>query len=209
MSQFTTPAFDVEKPKGVCAVTGRELAPGETYMATLVAYEPDPAGARSGDAAPSGPPSRHGGIGLRRLDVSMEVWESGRRPEGLFSYWKSRVPEKEEKKRVFVDDTVLMNLLERLADETAERRLAFRFVLMLVLMRKKLLRYERTEQREGEGGRAESWWVLTPKLEVSRGPLGKWDASRQLEVFDPGLDETAIAEISEQLGEILGDAWEG
>lgn len=187
MSQFNAPAYDVAKPTGRCAFTDRVLDAHETYIAALV---------DDGDE-------------LRRIDISNEAWEEGKRPENLFSYWQAIVPEPEEqKKKLFVDDGVLMNLLERLADATQPQRQAFRFVLTLILMRKKLLRYDRTEARPieepTEGGPVEAdWWVVTPKLDLSKGPLGKWDDSRTLDILDPRLDEEGIRAVTDQLSEIL------
>jgi len=131
MSQFNTISYSIEKPTGVCGLTGRHLEPRETYVATLVeAHEPiedDPQRSR---------------WTLRRVDVAVEAWDAGRRPEGLFSHWKAVVPKPDERKKLFVDDAVLINLFRRLEDARDERRLAFRFVLALILMRKKLLKYE-------------------------------------------------------------------
>ncbi len=143
MTQFNTPAYDIERPTGTCAVTGRHLEPGEHYMAMLI--EVDAPDGSTGKATASG------GFGLKRLDVSMHAWEQGHRPQELFCFWRSTVPEPGRKKRLFVDDAVLMNLLDRLADTDKPQRLAFRFVLALILMRKKLLRYDRTEHRPGPG----------------------------------------------------------
>ena len=123
-----------------------------------------------------------------------------------------------------------MNLLRRLEEETDAQRVAFRYVLALILMRKKMLRYDGcetkrvdvTRQAEEEGteqaGASEDnadktpprveqieqqWWKLTPKVDVSKGPLGKWAEDETLLVLDPKLDATRITEIAEQLGEIL------
>lgn len=187
MSQFNAPAYDVAKPSGVCAFTGRALEPHETYTAALVA---------DGDE-------------LRRVDICREAWDEGRRPEQMLGHWQAVVPEPEEqKKKLFVDDGVLMNLLERLADATQPQRQAFRFVLTLILMRKKLLRYDRTEARPieepAEGGPVEAdWWIVTPKLDLSKGPLGKWDDTRTLDILDPRLDEEGIRAVTDQLSEIL------
>src|ERR1051325_9467406 len=94
MSQFNAPAYDVQRPTGRCAFTGREFAPQEPYMATLV----------------------EDGDNLRRIDVSLDAWQGGQRPDHLFCFWKAVAPEPNAKKRLFVDDDVLMNLLERLGD---------------------------------------------------------------------------------------------
>ncbi len=185
MSQFNAPAYDVARPSWECALTGAALVPGEPYIATLI---------EEGDE-------------LIRKDVALSAWDAGERPENLFSFWRSVVPEPNEKKKLFVDDSVLMNLLERLADADQPQRLAFRFVLALILMRKKLVRYDRTESRPTDGTEGEpaerDWWVLTPKLDITKGPMSKWDDSRALVVLDPGLGEEGIRAVTDQLSDIL------
>jgi hypothetical protein len=175
MSQFNTPTYDVERPTGQCAFTARSLEPNETYIATLVEVERE-----------------DGGMALKRIDVSSESWERGDRPENLFCFWKATVAVPEEKKKLLVDDEVLMNLFRRLEDADQDDRIAFRFVLALILMRKKLLRYEGSEKR-ADG----PWWLLSAKAPSER-------AERErLSVLDPQLDEQRITKVTEQLGEIL------
>ena len=194
MAQFNAPAYDIERPTGQCAFMGHTLEPGEPFMATLVEV-PD---------TPEGPINA---LGLKRVDISMQAWEEGKRPEKLFGYWKTRIPEPNRKKRLFVDNEILMNLFIRLADSDQPQRLAFRFVLGLILMRKKLLRYDHTEKRSEDGPEGEKieqeWWMVTPKLDLSKGPLGRWDPDRQLEMLDPRLDEQQIQQVTEQIGQIL------
>lgn len=225
MSQFNAPTFDIERPTGQCAFSGRDLEPGEDYIAVLVElseHEADDAN-EAGDAEAHLPASKKGdkddaaepktvidGIGLKRVDVSLEMWDAGHRPEHVFSYWRTTVPIPNEKKKLFVDDEVLLNLLRRMADTTDPQRQAFRFVLCLILMRKKLVRYDRTERRDveadgdsGDEAVTEDWWIITPKLDVSKGPLGKWHPDESLEVLDPHLDEAQVLQVTEQLGEIL------
>ena len=200
MSQFNVPTYDVARPTGRCAFTDRELTPGEPYFATLVELTDD-------ELAEMSPQDRAKNVlGLKRLDVSAEMWEQGHRPEHLFGFWKTTVPEPDEKKKLFVDDAILMNLLQRLADATEPQRIAFRYVLALILMRKKFLRYDGSERREAEvEGEivTQEWWQLTPKLDLSKGPLGKWNENETIEVLDPKLDESRIEEVTQQLGEIL------
>lgn len=216
MSQFNTPTYDIERPTGTCAFTGRQLEPGERYVATLVEIDPEQEGQTQKETGKPGST-----LPFKRLDVCMEAWEQGNRPDRLFSHWVSTVPQPTEKKKIFVDDAVLMNLLIRLGDTEEPQRLAFRFVLALILMRKKLLRYDRTERRpkpapapvgaEGSGEHneqpaepvMEEYWVVTPKLDITKGPLGKWNEEEQFEVLNPQLDETQIQQVTEQLGEIL------
>lgn len=185
MSQFNAPNYDIERPTGQCAYTGQTLEPGETYVATLVEVDPDPDNPK---ANPSG---------LKRLDVALKVWEAGQRPMRVFSFWKSVVPQPNQKKKVFVDDQVLMNLCKRLADADQPQRLAFRFVLALILMRKKQLRYDgsRVDVVPATGDQPETkreLWKMTPKGE-----------EEALEIFNPQLDDAQILQVTEQLGEIL------
>ncbi len=204
MSQFNAPAYEITRSTGQCALTGRTLEPGEAYMSTLV--ESDPAAAVNPATA----------LGFQRVDVSMEAWEQGQRPGRLFSHWKSIVPQPNQKKRLFVDDEVLMNLLRRLADADQPQRQAFRFVLALILMRKKLLRYDGSEKRtetvtiindDGAAGETKTmereWWLMTPKLDAKKGHFGKWNEDDRIEVLDPHLDEARIQQVTQQLNEIL------
>lgn len=181
MSEFNAPVYEVEKTTGRCALSGKVFSPGEVYVAALV---------EDGDA-------------LRRVDVGLGVWDEGRRPDHLFGYWKAVAPDPREKKKMFVDDEVLLNLLQRLADADQPQRIAFRFVLMLLLMRKKLLRYDATDRKQADDGSQHAWWVLTPKLDLSKGPLGKWNEEEKITVLDPNLDEDGICAVTDQLGEIL------
>jgi len=210
MPQFNTSSYSIEKPTGQCAFTDRAFEPGETFIATLVEVDASPPDASAKkpskeETSPSAAP----GLGLKRIDVSREAWEQGKRPDRLFSHWRTKQPDANEKKKLFVDDQVLMSLLRRLADDERPERIAFRFVLALVLMRKKLLRYDGTKRvtvdPEEEGGepRQEEHWLLTPKLDLSKGPLGKWADDETFEVLDPHLDETRIEQISQQISEIL------
>lgn len=206
MSQFNTPSYEIPKTSGQCASTERELMPGEPYYAALVELTEEQTADEASEASKDKAAEALRALGMCRLDVSIEAWEGGFRPDGLFSYWKSTVPEPNEKKKMFVDDAVLMNLLERLADATEPDRLAFRYVLALILMRKKLLRYDGNDPRTAEvdGQEVEqTWWKLTPKLDLAKGPLGKWHPDVQLEVLDPKLDESRIEQVMTQLGEIL------
>ncbi len=204
MTQFNTPTYDLQRPTGRCAVTGNALEPGEKYFAALVEVDPE----QGSEQAPSrGKPDAASALGLRRVDISREAWDTGGQPQRLFCYWLTTVPHPSQKRKLFVDDEVLLNLVRRLADDGREERVAFRFVIALILMRKKLLRYDGTESRGGVGQEGEaieqSWWLMTPKLDVSKGQFGKWNERERLEVLDPKLNDERILQVTEQLGEIL------
>jgi len=166
------PNYEIARSSGVCAATGRTLEPGESCIVALCEREQDD--------------------GFDRLDYSLDAWEGGARPQRLFSYWKTTVPEPNQKRQVFVDDELLMTLFERLGDDDRPQRVAFRFVLALVLMRKKLLRYV---GREGEG--AGETWLMTPKT-----PAEQPDPP-PFRVVNPHLSEEDVRGVTDQLGEIL------
>ncbi len=130
--------------------------------------------------------------GFERRDFCPTCWE-GDEP-AAFCFWKTRVPPKETKQRLLVDDGVLINFFERLADQTEPLRVRFRFVLALILMRKKLLRYERTVREDDR-----EVWIM--RLTGSDG---------EHRVENPSMDDDQIAEVSGQLGVILrGEASAG
>jgi hypothetical protein len=156
--------YDVPRPAGHCAVTGRKIEPGEKLFAAI----------------------RETPEGIERVDVSPEAWEGFDRA-GVLAFWQTVMPTHEVKKKVFVDDEVLCTLFERLADASEPVKINFRFVLGLILMRKRLIVYEDGRQ---EGGR--DVWVVRMK--------GK---DERLILVDPKLDEQQVAEVSQQLGEIL------
>ena len=127
-----TDEWDVAKGSGRCAVSGREFAEGEPYFAVLV----------------------QGEQGLERRDYSVEAWTGP--PEGCFCYWRGHVPVREKKSATLsVDQELLTHLFLRLEDEESEMHQQFRFVLALLLMRKRLLKYEQST-RDGE----REYWQL-------------------------------------------------
>ena len=97
------------------------------------------------------------------------------------------MPDPDEKKPIFIDDDMLMAFFERLAEETDQDKVNFRFVLAMILMRKRRLKYDATKM----DGEQEIW-----RLRV----VGTKDV---VEVLNPHLAEEQIEQLSSQLGEIL------
>ena len=115
----------------------------------------------------------------------MEFWQENK-PE-VFSYWKTRIPLPNQKRSIFVDDTVLINLFERLAEQQEQLKINFRFVLALILMRKKILKYEDSRQE----GKKEIWEM-------------RFVRETQIhEVINPNLKEEQIQQVSQELSTIL------
>lgn len=158
--------WEINKPLGLCSGTGRKIEPGEEYFGALVEIEE----------------------GLQRRDFCAEYWE--REKPNVFCHWKSRLPRPDEKKQIFVDDNMLMAFFERLGNETEQEKVNFRFVLALILMRKRLLKYDATR----EGDDKEIW-----RLRI----VGDKSADNRVEVINPHLDEEQVSQLSSQIGQIL------
>jgi len=155
--------WEIKKTLGQCFGTGREFAVEEEYYAAL-AETPE---------------------GLQRRDFCIEYWQE-HTPE-VYCFWRTRMPNPEVKKQLFIDNEMLLVFFDRLADETEAEKVNFRFVLMLILMRKKRLKYESSRTEEGR----EIWTVKVTGQDRSE------------EVENPHLTEEQIEQLSAQMSEIL------
>lgn len=159
--------WEVQRSSGVCSLCQKTLEPCHIYYAALIDHEDS----------------------FVRQDFCADCWETQQAKS--YSFWQTRVPEPNQKRSLFVDDSVLINFFERLADETEPLRINFRFVLMLILMRKRILKYVNTIQKDG----TEIWQMRQVGTDT------------QHSVINPHLDEEKIQEVSEELSAILrGDS---
>jgi hypothetical protein len=133
-----------------------------------------------------------------RLDYAEKAWMEGTRPARplvLYGFWRGVVPEPGAKKRLLIDDQSLLELFEQ-SEEGVEsgasekERVGFRFVLALILLRKRLL------VQEGSKGRT----MLVRQRGVSKPPEGP----ALVEVADPGLDAETIGRVTGMLGAVIG-----
>ena len=155
--------WEIDKPLGQCYGTNRTIEAGEEYVSTLIETEQ----------------------GLERRDFCLDYWNS-EKPE-VFCYWKTKLPHPDQKKHVFVDDEMLMAFFERLEKETEQEKINFRFVLALILMRKRRLKYDSSRTEDGK----EIWQLrITGEKET-------------VEVINPNLDDEQIEQLTSQIGKIL------
>jgi hypothetical protein len=156
--------YEISRATGKCAATGREFKENEFYHAALF----------------------ESAEGFERKDFCVEAWSGP--PEGCFCHWKGRIPTREKKPAtIAVDSSILMNLFCRLEDDSSEMRQKFRFVLALLLMRKRLLRFEQAIRNENR----EYWQVrLVQEQSIQQ-------------VLNPHLSEQEIDGLSAQLTAIL------
>ena len=155
--------WEIDRPLGQCCGTGRKIEAGEEYFAALVETED----------------------GLQRRDFCADYWQS-KKPD-VFCYWKSKLPKPDQKKQIFVDDEMLMAFFERLERESEQEKINFRFVLALVLMRKRRLKYDSSRVEDDK----EVW-----RLRIA-------GEKQFVDVVNPHLDEEQIEQLSSQIGEIL------
>ena len=125
-----------------------------------------------------------------REDYCLACWDKQDRSEdaSVVGTWHTHVPRPDEKKKLLVDDEVLISFFRRLGDTEDPARINFRFVLALVLMRKKLLVYDRSDTDQAG---TDVWTMHFRKSEEKH------------KVIDPKMDEEKIAEVSRSLSEIM------
>jgi len=152
-----------------CHACGRPFGIGDAYFSAVVEVEGDEM--------------------FARRDFCPACWSPD--ADAYFSFWKTRVPEPPPEKTTgprLVDLGRLVQLFEHLADAEQPDAQRFRYVLALVLMRKRRLRI--VSQRRG-GGKGEE---LT---------LREVGSQRQHVVRCPSLSEEEIRCVTDRLGDIL------
>lgn len=159
--------YNIRKTSGLCSVCDTQLEPGTEFTATLRGQEEE----------------------LIREDFCDECWAKDPKTENeeILCIWRTKVPQPTEKKKLLVDDTLLINLFERLDGAEDESKIKFRYVLALVLMRKKILQYQSSKTND----QGQDIW----NMRLRGGSF--------YDVVDPKLSEDEIAEVSENLSEIM------
>jgi hypothetical protein len=130
--------YEVQRCTRHCAATGRELAPGEAFFSTLTAK----------------------GAQVERHDYSIEAWQGP--PAGVLGWWKSQMPQRNARKLHWAPNDVMLELLETLDSQPAREDM--RYVLALLLIRRRVVRLEETER--DDAGREVSV-LYCPRRETS------------------------------------------
>jgi hypothetical protein len=165
-------SYPIARSTGRCAATGREFAPREPLVAALAEAE--------------------GREDLQRLDFSLDAWASGSRPTPpltLFASWRATHQPPDAKRKLLLGDEELLDLFEQLGATDQPRQRAFRFVLALLLVRRRILVYE---------GQQSGVMRVRERRNAAEIP------APIVEVQDPGLDDATTAAVIEQLSEVVG-----
>jgi hypothetical protein len=176
--------FEIARTTGRCLIQDRELVPGEAIVVALV--------------------ERDDADGFERIDLSDEGWASlpddprgaGRKAlpnRRLYAWWRTEQPEPGARPLIVVDDDGLIDLFEELGEGAASEtdaqrasRLAFRYVLTLILSRKRLVKVERS---------TDAGFFVRPRGTAPEAP--------PVFVEDPGLTADRLREVMDRLGGLL------
>jgi hypothetical protein len=153
-------AYQIQTLTRRCCVSGRALQPGEKYHSALL----DEAGQ------------------LVRRDYAPESWSGP--PPGAVGFWAGRVPTAGAVKRPAINDDLLADCFTHLDGATDPDRLNFRYVVALLLMRRKRFRFEET---------AGDVMVLRDARTGARHT-----------VADPHLSAAAMADVQDEVFRVLG-----
>jgi hypothetical protein len=154
--------YEIERSAKSCAATGREFAPGEEFFSALIAK----------------------GAELKRCDYAAEAWQGP--PEGAIGWWKSQMPGQNARRAHWAPNDMLLNFFEELAQQPDKQDM--RYVLALLLVRRRVMRLEE-EQRDDAGG--ERLVLYCPRRDA------------QYEVPAMALDDNRVAEIQQVLAKLL------
>lgn len=113
--------FEVQHCTRHCAVTGRELRPGEVFYSVLIADRD----------------------GWRRMDYSVEAWHGP--PNDCIAWWRTQLPAASQKRR-WAPGEVMLRWFEELAGCPDQADL--RYVLALLMVRRRILRLEGSRRAE-------------------------------------------------------------
>lgn len=146
--------YDIQRFTRHCAATGRELGPGEEFYSVLVAE----------------------GSQTKRMDFSAGSWQGP--PSGALGWWKSQVPGQNARRAGWAPNDVMLGYFEDLAEKPHEQDK--RYVLALLLVRRRVMRHEDTET--DDAGR-EVMVLYCPRREATyRVPAAAPDAARTQQI---------------------------
>mgnify|MGYP000196031528 CR=1 FL=1 len=155
--------YRIQESTRRCARTGRELQPGEICYSVL--YE------RDGDFV--------------REDYSPEAWQGP--PAGAFCFWRGRVPPRDGPRRIRYQDDALWDCFLQFQHRTEPNALQMRYVLALLLLRRRRFRLEAVDWRDG---------VEILRLRCSR-------SGHDFEVINPGISDADLQQLQQQIQSLL------
>lgn len=158
--------FAIRGPTRRCAATGRDLLPGERFHTALVN--------ESGK--------------LVRNDYAEEAWAGP--PASCVAHWTGQVPPGHTAAKPAVPEELLIDWFHQLAGNPEPSRVNLRYVVTLLLMRRKRLKFEDATRGHGDE---------PAKLLVRDARNGA-----RHELPDPKLTEAEVLAVQEEILQVLG-----
>lgn len=156
--------YDIAAPGRICTATGRELKPGEPFFAVLV----EEAGK------------------FVRKDYAADAWPGA--PEQYVAFWTGKVPPTDRPRKPTFNDDLLMEWFQHLAGSSEANRQNIRYVVALLLMRRKRLKFEDVKRQN-----------QTDLLVLRDARTGT-----RHEIADPRLTEDEIVAVQDEVFQALG-----
>jgi hypothetical protein len=156
--------YQIEANTRRCTATGRELKPGDKFYSVLVDEDGK----------------------FQRRDYAGEAWQGP--SQDAFCFWCGRIPALADGQRPPIDEDLLFDCFHRLEGELDPAHVNFRYVVALLLMRRKRLKFEAAGT---EGDRD----VLTLRCVRSR---------NHYRVINPALTEVEMTAVQDEVFRVLG-----
>ena len=121
-----------------------------------------------------------------RQDYSSEAWQGP--PPEAFSFWTGRIPAQEESRRPRIDDDLLFDCFQRLEGQTESDKINFRYVVALLLMRRKRFKFEEARKENDQE-------TLVVRCVKTRNAF---------RVVNPRLTEEQMAAVQDEVFKVLG-----
>ncbi len=171
MSRLST-SYQLGRHPRQCAATGTPLESGKPYVAVLQ------------EQADSDE--------LVWLGYHPEAWDAQQPPPRTLAFWNAVIPESDAGPSQRIDHHSLLDLFDQLADADDDRALALRYILALLLMRKRLLVHAGADAGDGE---------RPPAILVRRKGAAAEDPPEA--VVDPQLTPEVLADVTRRVAGAL------
>lgn len=156
--------YQIQGVARLCASSGRELRPGERFYTVLL----EEAGQ------------------FVRKDYSDDAWPGP--PEGAIAYWRGRIPASGQPQRPTINDEWLADCFTHLGEAKEPAQKNFRYIVALLLMRRKRFKFEDIRKCDGE-----EYLLLRDSKSGARH-----------EVLDPHLADAEMASVQDEVFRVLG-----
>ncbi|MFO0935932.1 MAG: hypothetical protein U0798_05380 [Gemmataceae bacterium] len=157
--------YEIQGSTRVCAASGRELKPGDRFCAVLTESDGR----------------------FVRTDYAVDHWPGP--PDKAIAYWSGRVPAADRPQKPVINDELLLDCFQRLSDAVEPNQLRFRYVVALLLMRRKRMKFEDAKRDAADRD------VLV--IRDTRG-------GERFEIVDPRMTDAEMVDVQNEVFQMLG-----